>query len=141
MDSNKQQEIICYCIRLRRATSHVTKHYDELLRPCGVTVNQFSLLRNLNRIGVCSISELASHVGLEKSTLVRSLKPLLEAGFVEDISQPGSRDSQMRVTLPGMKVIEQGSPLWDQAQAEMEEVTGGSMPLLLNLLSEMESLP
>lgn len=61
----------CYCINLRRMNARVTEYYDRMLAPSGLTVSQFSLLKNLDRMGECSVTGLAKAVELERSTLAR----------------------------------------------------------------------
>lgn len=115
----------CHCVNLRRANKAVTEFYDLRLRPCGVTISQFSLLRNLERLDDASVSDLAHAMGLERSTLVRNLRPLFEAGLIEDRSAAGSRNRQLHLTRSGKKVLTKGGPLWDGAQREFEEKLGG----------------
>ncbi|MDR2354996.1 MAG: MarR family transcriptional regulator, partial [Clostridiales Family XIII bacterium] len=49
----------CYCLRTRKASAAVTKFYDNILEPCGVTVRQYSLLLNVSKTERCSVKELA----------------------------------------------------------------------------------
>lgn len=107
---------VCFCINLRRMNGAVTEYYDRILKPSGLTVSQFSLLKNLQRIGESSVSELAKEVELERSTLARSLKPLFAAGYIEDVSQSEARNSRIRVTESGARVLVRSLPLWQAAQ-------------------------
>ena len=131
----------CHCINIRRAAVAVTDYYDRLLGPAGITINQFSLLKNLRDIGVSSVSRLANHVGLDRSTLVRGLKPLFNAGYIEDISQVGKRDNQMRLTPLGDQTVDAAIPLWEQAQeGVLKQIGEDDLVTLTRLLSKMEML-
>ena len=131
----------CHCINIRRAAVAVTDYYDRLLGPAGITLNQFSLLKNLRDIGISSVSRLANHVGLDRSTLVRGLKPLFKAGYIEDISQAGKRDNQMRLTPLGRQTVDAAIPFWEQAQEEVLRQMGeDDLTTLTKLLSKMEML-
>jgi DNA-binding MarR family transcriptional regulator len=119
----------------------VTDYYDRLLAPVGITLNQFSLLKNLRDIGISSVSRLANHVGLDRSTLVRGLKPLLKAGYIEDISQAGKRDNQMRLTPLGYQTVAAAMPFWEQAQERVVRQMGeDDLATFTRLLSKMEML-
>ena len=98
--------------------------YDEHLAPVGITINQFSLLVSLRRLKTASVSELANNVGLERTTLVRTLKPLLDRGLIEDTSAIGQRNRVLQLTVLGEQTVKQGLPLWDAAQSEMERRIG-----------------
>ena len=120
----KQKKSSCYCINLRRAANAITLFYDNSLESTGLTVNQFSLLKNLNHLGTSSISHLATYVGLERTTLTRTLKPLIKQGLIQDISETGSRDRKLQLTGLGKAALKQGIPLWESAQAEIENRLG-----------------
>jgi DNA-binding MarR family transcriptional regulator len=131
----------CHCINIRRAAVAVTDYYDRLLSCAGITLNQFSLLKNLSDIGISSVSRLANHVGLDRSTLVRGLKPLFKAGYIEDISQTGKRDNQMRLTPLGRQTVAIAMPFWEQAQeGVLKQMGEDDLATLTRLLSKMEML-
>lgn len=114
----------CHCINLRRANRAVTDFYDRTLAACGVTVNQYSLLSNIKRSDGVSVSALADAMGLERSTLVRTLRPLLESGLVEDRAAPGTRNRRLHLTASGEETLHCGRPLWKSAQREIERNLG-----------------
>lgn len=114
----------CYCLKTRRATASVTKHYDQALAPCGITINQFSVLMNIARTEKCSVRELADMAELDKSTLARNLKPLYRMGLVVDTKEPGMRNSQLALTKAGKKTIECATPLWAEAQQALTDKLG-----------------
>ena len=114
----------CYCINLRRAANTVSTLYDQFLEPVGLTVNQFSLLENLSRLGTCCVSELAAYVGLERTTLVRTLQQLIDRGLIRDTSTAGQRSRSLQLTELGEKTRKQGLPYIERAKAEMENRVG-----------------
>lgn len=131
----------CYCINLRRAVGAVSAFYDRELAPIELTVNQFSLLRNLSRVEPCSVSTLAAYVGLERTTLVRTLKPMLERGLIADMAASGQRNRVLQLTEQGRMVMQQGVPLWEQAQAETMQCIGEeNMQTFLEILDRLEQL-
>ena len=115
---------LCYCINLCRAANAVTALYDGLLAPIGLTINQFSLLASLSTLGTSSISELAAYTGLDRTTLTRTLKPLLSQGYLQDQSLPGARNRALCLTQRGIRTLKEGLPLWRQAQSRLEEQLG-----------------
>lgn len=114
----------CHCIALRRANKAVTDYYDDRLRRCGVTINQFALMRNLEMLDNPSVSELAQKMRLERSTLVRTLRPLTDFGLIEDGAAAGARNRRLRLTKRGRKVLRTGAALWEAAQRGFEEKLG-----------------
>ena len=77
----------CTCGRLRRLTRRLTAVYDRALAPCGLRVTQFSLMSNLLSLHAPTLSLLAEAMDMERTTLLRNLRPLAAAGqefFVKD---------------------------------------------------------
>ena len=134
------EEIFCYCIRLRRAANTVTDFYDRMLEPFGVSVNQFFLLISLARYAGMGTGRLAGIVGLEKSTLVRSLQPLIKEGWVEDCAPAGSRAHSWRLTAAGKSLLASAMPVWEKAQAKVLTALGGRQHLLWDCLADIVKL-
>ncbi|UQZ89778.1 MarR family transcriptional regulator [Deltaproteobacteria bacterium Smac51] len=132
---------ICHCINIRRAANAVTDFYDSVLKPIEITANQYSLMSNIERGQPLSISALAANVGLERTTLARTLKPLFNNGWVEDIAPPGSRDRQLHLTASGLEKLSQARPLWNQAQKKIESTLGADgLRQLQSLLFLLENI-
>ena len=94
---------LCYCINLRRAANAVTALYDGLLAPSASPSTSFPCWRAVHP-GTSSISELAAYTGLDRTTLTRTLKPLLSQGYLQDQSLPGARN-RASVSLSGASAL------------------------------------
>lgn len=128
----QKRKTSCYCINSRRLSNLITNKYDKHLQEINLTVNQYSLLININQLEICSVSDLANYVGLERTTLVRTLKPLFDKKLIEDISETTQRNRQIKITQKGKEVLEKGKPLWKQAQKEIEDKIGKDNILVLS---------
>jgi DNA-binding MarR family transcriptional regulator len=120
-------ETECYCTSIRRATRKITALYDAALEPVGINVAQFGLLRRLDRSSASplSIQELADRSELERSTVARNVRVLEKHGFVElGGSTEDRRSSTILLTDEGLAALEQGVPLWHDAQRQVEEMLG-----------------
>lgn len=128
----QKRKTSCYCINSRRLSNLITNKYDKHLQEINLTVNQYSLLVNINQLEICSVSDLAIYVGLERTTLVRTLKPLFDKKLIEDISETTQRNRQIKITQIGKEILEKGKPLWKQAQKEIEDKIGKDNILVLS---------
>ena len=61
---------------------------------------------------------------LDRSTLVRSLKPLFKAGLICDRKEAGMRDRYLSLTDKGRQVCDLAKKLWKQAQKRFEDIVG-----------------
>jgi len=77
-------------------------------------------------------------VGLDRTTLVRNIRPLLEAGMIEvDQVDGDARQNMVKLTKRGKKVVEKAKPLWESAQASLEKTLGLNAIKLLDELAEL----
>ena len=124
-----------------RASNAITKHYDEVLAPGGLTLNQYSLLSNLRVAGECTTSELAERSGLDRTTLVRTIKPLLDKGLMEDLSKDGERNRRLMVSEEGGKTLNVCIPLWRKAQSDVADIIGREhLAELTDMLQRLEDI-
>ena len=70
------------CFALRQAARHISKLYERHLSEVGITPTQFSILRTLSRRPGLTMADLSRTLVMDRTTLVRALKPLLRRGFV-----------------------------------------------------------
>ena len=106
----------CVCSTLRMVTRAVTQLYDDVLRPSGLRVTQFSLLATLARLGEANLTRLTESLAIDQTTLTRSLALLERAGLIERVPHPDARIKAMRLTATGRRALKVARPLWTRAQ-------------------------
>jgi DNA-binding MarR family transcriptional regulator len=132
---------ICTCQNLRRASLAITKIYDQELSQSGLTISQFSLLKYIKHLSPVSVSDLSVAIRLDRTTLVRNLKPLEKEGLIIDISPIGTRNRELQLTDEGIKRCDLAEQLWQKAQAYIEQKLGkDNLENLIALLSKIENI-
>ena len=84
----------CACLNLRGAARAVTQMYDEVLRPSGLKATQFSVLAAVATIGPAAMTVIAKALVMDRTTLTRNLKPLMDRGLVK--AGKGADDRRQR---------------------------------------------
>lgn len=129
----------CYCVNLRRAANRITEEYNKALAPLGITITQYSILAFLYGMSGCNITQLAQRLRLEKSTLVRNLRPLFKKGYIEDLSNERSRSRELQITVLGNQLLFQAKPLWKKSQKDIQQKIGvKNIELLMDLIHQLE---
>lgn len=128
---------LCHCLASRRGARMLSRIYDRHLAPAGINISQFALLSYLGREPGLSASGLASRMVMERTTLVRALKPLRAAGLIDGAAE-GGPDLRFRLTEQGKRVLDAAGPLWTAAQDEFEGAFGTARAA--NLRDELLSL-
>ena len=106
----------CVCSTLRMVSRAVTQLYDDVLRPSGLRVTQFSILATIARMGEANLRQLEDTLAIDQTTLTRSLNLLERDGVTERVPHPDGRIKAMRLTSKGRRALEVARPLWAQAQ-------------------------
>ena len=101
------------------ATRAVTQLYDDVLRPSGLRVTQFSILAAIARLGEANLRQLEDALAIDQTTLTRSLALLERDGLTERVAHPDRRVKAMRLTARAGATLEKARGLWSQAQAQV----------------------
>jgi DNA-binding MarR family transcriptional regulator len=115
---------LCYALAARKNARHLSRLYDRWLAPAELSVSQFSILALVDAHGQLKITELADMLSMERTTLVRALKPLQTAGWVVAERPDIGRSFDVRLSGRGHKKLAQALPLWKSAQAAFEREVG-----------------
>jgi DNA-binding MarR family transcriptional regulator len=131
----------CACTRVRRAARLLTDNYDEALKPLGLKVTQFSLLRTVARMEAPSLTALAQEMALDRSTLGRNVAVLQRAGLV-DLSEGGDlRERTVSLTSKARRLLARAIPRWEEAQHRVDRTLGNQgVSTLFELLGRLEAL-
>ncbi len=114
----------CTCGNLRKATRAVTRLYDAALQPAGLKATQFSLLAALSKVGDAPLTRLAEILAMDRTTLTRNLKPLVNKGLIGIGHDEDQRIRMVGLTAAGKRVFKHALPAWEQAQSRMVESLG-----------------
>jgi DNA-binding MarR family transcriptional regulator len=110
----------CLCGALRQASRAVSRLYDEELRRIGLRTTQYSLLQLLRRSGEVRQRDLAELTLHDETTLTRSVRPLVDAGWVAVRTGDDRREKWLKLTAGGVAKLEEARPAWERAQARMQ---------------------
>jgi DNA-binding MarR family transcriptional regulator len=116
----------CACANLRRAARIVTQRYDQQLQPAGIKATQFTLLQALTRTGSISQGNLGELLGLDSTTLTRTLALLRRNGWIQ--TEPGQDRREVRLTLTaeGKRKYLSALRYWQSAQRQLRRVLSGA---------------
>lgn len=84
----------------------------------------FRLLRRIDAAKCVSITELATIVGLDRSTLGRNLRVLEKQSLIEIGTGEDGRARPVSLTQTGHEKLQEALPLWQKAQRELAEIVG-----------------
>jgi DNA-binding MarR family transcriptional regulator len=112
----------CVCSLLRSIARHASALYEENLGGTGLHQPQFGVLSRLDRLGPCSLSELADALDLDLTTTSRNVKLLVGAGLIEVSAGKDARTKAYRLSREGRRRLKAAYPAWQASQAAIREL-------------------
>ncbi len=131
MNAATEKPLACTGARARRLTRRLTSFYEAHLRDSGLKLTQYSLLMHLDKTPR-ALHQLASLLELDRTTLTRSLKPLIEQGWVAGVVGPDARCRCVVLTAEGRVVRQIALRQWCVAQRALEDELGRDYIARLN---------
>jgi DNA-binding MarR family transcriptional regulator len=120
----------CFCLNLKRAARAIGRRYDEALAPVDLRNGQFSTLMSIAGRQPVSMQVLAETLGMDRTTLTATLKPLQRRRLVTVQPDLGDRRSRMlHLTEKGAELLRDAVPLWRKAQQSVGRMVEGSESL------------
>ncbi|MBS8260148.1 MarR family transcriptional regulator [Roseibium polysiphoniae] len=115
---------LCMLMNARRAARAVSRRYDRLARPYGLTAVQFSVMGAVINGAGKTTSELADGLGMERTTLVRNLALLEQQGLIRGERLEKGNGRCHVLTERGDALVDTCLPIWRKAQAELAQELG-----------------
>jgi len=114
----------CVALNLRRAERIVSQIYDNALRPVGIKGTQFSLLVTIRAMQPATLSRIADHIDMDRTTLTRNLDVLLASGLVSTIRGEDLRERVVSITDKGDAALVAALPIWSATQERLSLKAG-----------------
>lgn len=127
---------MCICSNLRRSSRAVSNYYDSLLgQVSDIRVSQAIVLVVLYLAGPQTIHELAEMLALDRTTIGRNVRPLVQQGLLTLMSGSDQRTRVVTLTTQGEETLLRLVPQWEQAQTHM--VTGMGQEQVVAFLAQL----
>jgi len=127
----------CTCFHLRRATRQVSQIYDRELAAVDLSLNEYSILRRTSE-SPRALGDLADALGMDRSTLSRNLKPLLDEGWLLEVRGEDARQRLLQLSDSGRARLQLARPHWKRAQKQIDEAFG--VDAVARLHAELQAL-
>ena len=115
----------CLCLASRRAARTITRAFDRRLKAHGLRATQFTLLAILALAGERSVGELATLIGVDRTTLTRNMALAEARGLLAGRRADGdARTRLMSITPQGREVLDAAFASWREAQSGLTDTIG-----------------
>jgi DNA-binding MarR family transcriptional regulator len=114
----------CLCFKARRAARAITRFYDEHFAGTKIQPTQFNMLVAIRLTEPVPLTQLADHLGLERTTFTRNLQLLERDGLAESHTGKDARSRLISLTVAGRRALKDALSHWRRAQEKARAVLG-----------------
>lgn len=118
----------CLVLNTVMAARAMTRRYDKVLKPYGVSVVQFTVLMTLRNSRGLSMNRMAASISMDRTTLLRNIEVLVRAGLVAARPVQRGYGRAFSLTEEGNALLDEIIPLWRGAQGEIRKTLGPRDP-------------
>jgi DNA-binding MarR family transcriptional regulator len=114
----------CTCFNVRRISRVITQFFDAEVRRHGIRPTQTPILGALQAKSGWGMAELSDWLGMERTTLLRNLRPLQRDGLVR--AKGGGRGGhvELEITAKGRMALAKTLPAWRSVQDKVVAILG-----------------
>ncbi|VAW52306.1 hypothetical protein MNBD_GAMMA05-164 [hydrothermal vent metagenome] len=132
----------CACFNIRKSARVLTQHYDSALQPIELRATQFTILGVLSACSSITVTELAEHLMMDRTTLTRNLRPLEKQGLINTRQGDDKRTRLIELSKKGKNRLKKAIPLWKKAQKQVTDYMGSDrFNEFLNELNYVNNIP
>lgn len=106
----------CLCFNLRKVTRVITQFYTTAMPGEELLPTQTPILMALSQHPNATMADLCSWLAMDRTTLVRALRPLERAGLVLSSGEGRGRPSTLVLTPLGRRTLNDFIPRWQTVQ-------------------------
>lgn len=117
-------QLECLCASFRQSTRALTQLYESALRPLGLRATQFTILQALSLTGEVKQSRLGEILGIDSTTLTRTLEIMTRKDWIEERRGDDRRERWLQLSATGRKQFHRALPVWEKVQLRLRHQLG-----------------
>ena len=111
----------CLCLATQRAARALARRFDDAFRGIELTSGQFSLLMALNRREAPRISDLATLLAMDRTTITANVKPLARRRLLKlAVDKDDRRSRRLHLTDAGRALLVTAVAIWRKENRGLE---------------------
>jgi len=114
----------CVCFNMRRVSRAFTQFFVSELNGHGLLPTQTPILTALSARPDASMADLSGWLGMDRTTLVRNLRPLERDGLVKSAGKGRGNKVSLTLTPKGRTALQKFVPDWQVTQQKVIKTLG-----------------
>ncbi len=109
---------------VQRAARILSGRYNLHMRESGITIAQYTLLRNIEALQPVSMTKLAQTLVMDRTSVTRVIAPLLAQKLIQAAVGEDRRVRNLKLTKKAERLIPIAQKSWKKAQQEIHDTIG-----------------
>jgi DNA-binding MarR family transcriptional regulator len=109
----------CACTTVKKLSRILGRVYDDRLKPAGINVTQFAVMRCISRHEGQPLARVAEELEMDRTSLYRAIAPMERDGWIKLAAGADARSRSANVTRKGARVLAKAVSNWDQIQEDL----------------------
>ncbi|WP_137923780.1 MarR family winged helix-turn-helix transcriptional regulator [Cupriavidus sp. 2SB] len=109
----------CTLFDVHRLSRLLTGIYNGYLRESGLTIAQFTLLRNIHALAPAGMKRIAEAMLMDRTSVTRLIEPLIKDGLLRDEVGQDRRYRNIVLTAKGLVAVTRSEEAWSRAQEDL----------------------
>jgi DNA-binding MarR family transcriptional regulator len=114
----------CVCFNMRRVSRVFAQFFVSELNHHGLLPTQTPILTALSSYPDASMADLSDWLGMDRTTLVRNLRPLERDGLVKSAGKGRGNKVSLSITPKGRTALQKFVPDWQVTQQKVIKTLG-----------------
>ena len=114
----------CLCSSFRRTARALSQVYEEVMRPTGLRITQFTILQALARTGEVKQGRLGEILVMDSTSLTRTLRIMRQQGWIAERRGEDQRERWLKLSKAGETKLKIATASWEKVQARLQAKLG-----------------
>lgn len=114
---NLRHPAVCLTHALMRSARSLSRGFEAAAADHGMSASQFTALAMLSGHGAMTVSQIATAVAVDRTTMTRNLAVLAAKGWIAEAKASDRRERAWSLTEAGSAALNAVMPVWQAWQA------------------------
>jgi DNA-binding MarR family transcriptional regulator len=114
----------CALFDVHRLARAMTQLYNQHMRETGLTMAQFTLLRNIAAMAPAGMTQIAEAMLMDRTSVTHLIDPLIDRGLLATEAGEDRRVRNVIATKEGLAALRHSEQAWQLAQRDYYERVG-----------------
>lgn len=111
---------------VKKLSRRLGRHYDAHVKPSGLNITQFAVLRVIARRAGEPLAHMAEELEMDRTSLYRAIQPMVRDGWIDSLEGEEANSRTARLSRKGKRLLQNAEGAWGKVQDTLVQRYGES---------------